>query len=180
MAEDTDIGPRIRLRRQKVGLSLRELARRTGLTASFLSLVEREKTSMSIGSLRRIAEALDVPILHFLEDGHDDAAANGLVYSPVVRGDQRRKLVLPDSNVTYELLVPDLGRTMEAFLGRMEEGTDNVARRLRGPVIVGLNGTEYQLRAGDSIYFEGDTLTRLGSGPDEEVIWLSVISPPVF
>lgn len=48
----------LRLARQ---LSLRDLAAESGLTASFLSLVENERREPSLTVLRRIALALDVP-----------------------------------------------------------------------------------------------------------------------
>jgi transcriptional regulator with XRE-family HTH domain len=194
MAQDADMGLRIKERRREVGLSLRKLAERADLTASFLSQVERGQASTSIGSLRRIAEALDVPILHFLENGlhhGPQPGDDGLKYSPLVCANRRRRLILPDSQVIYEMLVPDLGRKMEAFCGRIAPGTGNMARRLRvpteefiyvlaGALTIGLGQDEYKVCAGDSIYFEGSTLTKLACASSEEAIWISVITPPVF
>ncbi len=194
MAQDSEIGLRIKGRRQAVGLSLRELAKRTDLTASFLSQVERGRANTSLASLRRIAEALDVPILHFLENSQSDgpwATDASRKYSPLVSAERRRRLNLPDSQVVYELLTPDLDRTMEAFCGRIAPGTGNVARRLReatqefiyvlsGALIIGLGQDEYQVCAGDSIYFDGPALTRLACASDEEAAWISVITPPAF
>ena len=72
-----ELGDRVRERRQQLGLSLRDLAERSELTASFLSQVERGVTSPSIDSLRRVANALDVPVFHFLLEPDRE--------SPVVR-----------------------------------------------------------------------------------------------
>jgi transcriptional regulator with XRE-family HTH domain len=194
MPQDADMGLRIKERRREVGLSLRKLAERADLTASFLSQVERGQASTSIGSLRRIAEALDVPILHFLENGSNhgpQAGDDGLKYSPLVCADRRRRLILPDSQVIYEMLVPDLGRKMEAFCGRIAPGTGNMARRLRVPteefiyvlagvLTIGVGQDEYRVQAGDSIYFEGSALTKLACASDEAASWISVITPPVF
>jgi DNA-binding XRE family transcriptional regulator len=191
------IGSRIKQRRTEIGLSLRELAGKTNLTASFISQVERCQVNPSIDSLRRIAEALDVSVLYFLSDGHPDQAlvpetqAPLLKYDPVVRSKFRPKLVLPVSGVSYELLSPYLARKMEAFSGRLAPGTGNVARRLREPteefiyvlsgaLLVGLDGGEHTLCAGDSIYFDGLSLQKLACASDEEVTWISVITPPVF
>ena len=191
------MGSRIKKRRAEIGLSLRELADKTDLTASFISQVERNQTKPSIDSLRRIAEALDVSILFFLADHAPPRALSAkrdspLKYSPVVRSNARSKLVLPVSGVTYELLVPDLARQMEAFSGRLSPGTGNVARRLRAPteefiyvlsgaLCVGLDDEEHTLCPGDSIYFEGATLQKLEcASADEDAVWISVITPPVF
>ncbi|MCC6188751.1 MAG: helix-turn-helix transcriptional regulator [Anaerolineales bacterium] len=190
---DAEVGLRIKMRRQEAGLSLRELAGRTDLTASFLSQLERGRVSVSLGSLRRIAEGLGVQLLYFLQDEngaaqHDNGAPE---YSPVVRAFQRRKLTLPNSQVTYEMLVPDFSGKMEAFYGRLAPGTGNVARRLREPteefihilsgvLKVGLVSGEYVLHPGDSIYFDGAAIVELSCASDDEVLWLSVITPPLF
>ena len=71
------LGDRIRTRRKELDLSQGELAERAGLTASFISQVERDVTSPSIDSLYKISQALDVPVFQFLLE--PDGA------SPVVR-----------------------------------------------------------------------------------------------
>lgn len=184
MPETLDIGKRIRKRRDELGLTLRQLAKKTDLTASFLSQVENGQANTSIGSLRRIAEAMGVSMLHFLDEGPK--------HNPVVRAENRSRLTLAGSKVSYELLVPDLSRKMEVFQGRVGPGKGNFARKLREPteecilvlsgtLIVGLEADEYTLGPGDSIYFEGSSLVKLESGEeDEETTWLSVITPPVF
>jgi len=206
-ADPNAIGLRIRKLRKRLGLSLRDLAGRTGLTASFLSQVERGKTNTSIDSLRRIAEALDVSMLYFLSEtpqtnGLDPAKVEAVEmpdvspkYNPVVRAGGRSKLILPDSGVTYELLTPGLAHKMEVISGRISPGVGNVARLLREPteewiyVLYGALLVElevdaeiqaYVLNAGDAIYFEGQTLRGLSCASDEETSWISVITPPVF
>ena len=98
-----EFGNRIRARRQELGLSLRELAEQVGLTASFLSQIERDLTSPSIESLRKISDALEVPIFHFLLEVDKK--------SPVVRRGERLTLTLPNSDLSYKLLTPDLSRS---------------------------------------------------------------------
>lgn len=194
VSQDSEVGLRIRKQRHEQGLTLRDLAQRTDLTASFLSQVERGRVSVSLGSLRRIAEGLDIPILYFLNEDNNGASGHensALKYSPVVRAASRRKLTLPDSHVTYEMLVPDLSGKMEAFFGRVAPGTGNFARRLREPtdefihvlagvLKVGLLNGEYLLNPGDSIYFDGASIVELSCASDDEVVWLSVVTPPVF
>lgn len=177
------IGASIRERRLEMGLSLREMAERCGLTASFLSLVERDLVSPSIASLRQIASALDVPIFYFLVDEP--------IRSPVVRQSERRRLILTDPDVTYELLTPSLGGKLEVFLCHLPPGTGNIAKRLpketeecivvlQGKLDIQLNGQDYILDAGDSAYFTGSMLNRLCAAGEEEVIFISSITPPVF
>jgi transcriptional regulator with XRE-family HTH domain len=57
-----EIGPKLKGARKKARLSLRELAGRTGFSASFLSQVELGQVSPSLASLERIAASLGMPL----------------------------------------------------------------------------------------------------------------------
>jgi transcriptional regulator with XRE-family HTH domain len=176
-------GRRLSKRRKEMGLSLRDLAERTQLTASFLSQVERGVTNPSLNSLQRIAEALSVPLLFFLaEDKHK---------SQVVRVQNRPEMTFSDSNIVYELLTPDLSGKFEVVCGTLKPGVENIVRRLsvdteefiivqEGSLLVGLESDEYTLHPGDTIYFEGSALRHLTCASSGEVRWISVITPPVF
>ena len=177
------LGHRIRARRKELGLSLRELEEKVGLTASFLSQVERDLSSPSIESLHLISQALDVPIFYFLLEPE--------VKSPVVRRDKRVNLRLPDSDLMYQLLTPDLNRKMEAFLFEQEPDQEKIAVRLnqlteefiyvlQGQLEIQLDEDVYLLGPGDSIYFEGPRLRRLAARGGITLRFISVITPPVF
>jgi transcriptional regulator with XRE-family HTH domain len=177
------LGHRIRARRKELGLSLRELEERVGLTASFLSQVERDLTSPSIESLNKISQALEVPIFYFLLE--PDARC------PVVRQDKRVRLNLPDSNLTYQLLTPDRDRKMEAFLAEREPGLEKIAIPLdqqteefiyvlQGQLEIQLGEEVYLLGPGDSVYFDGANLRRLAARGDQTLRFISVITPPIF
>jgi DNA-binding response OmpR family regulator len=62
------IGETIRSLRKERDLTLKQLARRTSLSVSLLSQIERAESSASIGSLYRIASALDVGLARFFGD----------------------------------------------------------------------------------------------------------------
>src|SRR5256885_13301374 len=64
---DVDVGERLRLIRTARRCTLREVAERAGLSESFLSQVERGRTSASIASLRRIADGLGVGMADLFE-----------------------------------------------------------------------------------------------------------------
>jgi transcriptional regulator with XRE-family HTH domain len=206
MSPDPSLGLRLKQLRKERKISLREVARRADLTPSFLSQVEHGSSNVSLDSLRRIAEALDVSLMQFLNPQPVDITelsahlspepcadgASETEYSPVVRAGCRPRLILPPSGLEYELLVPDVSRKLEAVLGRLSPGTQNVARRLREPteefiyvlsgdLVVGLGDKEYTLHTGDAISFEGQMLTRLAcASTDREAVWISVITPPKF
>ena len=188
-AEGLDpFGERIRERRKELGLSLEELAARTGLTASFLSLIERNINTPSLDSLYRIAEALDVPPFHF---SAEDTMMSMLPANPVVRRDERIQITFPPGDVTSELLVPNLRSKLEVFISRVQPTAGNVARTpktaseeclyvLEGILRVVLDEQEYVLEAGDSIYIHGFALREICAVGNTEAVFLSAITPPIF
>jgi transcriptional regulator with XRE-family HTH domain len=64
-AESVDVGQRLRILREERGISMRALARRSGLSANALSMIERGLTSPSVSTLNKLATALEVPITAF-------------------------------------------------------------------------------------------------------------------
>lgn len=178
-----ELGQRIKIRRKAMNMSLRELADQVDLTASFLSQVERDLASPSIESLRKISQALEVPIFYFLVEP-DDA-------SPVVRRNQRRKITLPGTHLTYELLTPDLNRKMEVIMVELQPGEDYTATPLRhhteeclyvlqGQLQICLGEDLYHLSSGDSVYFDGPMLRSIAARGDETLRFINIITPPVF
>ena len=164
-------------------MNLSQLAEKIRKTSSYLSQIERDQGDPSIKSLHRIAAALDVPILYFLEKKIDS--------NPVVRRNERKNLSLPSSRVTYELVTPDLDRKMEMFLCRVAPDGENIAHSLGTPTeecILVLQGTlnvelesgEYKLEEGDSIYFEGTPLVQIYAEGEGEAVFVSALTPAVF
>lgn len=60
-----DIGKKLAAVRKKSGLSQRELASRAGLTNGTISLIEKNKTSPSIASLKRLLDAIPMSMSEF-------------------------------------------------------------------------------------------------------------------
>ena len=175
-------GARVRQRRRELGLSLQQLAGRTGLTASFLSLVERDQNSPSLQSLHRLAEALEVPIFFFSQTNSEN---------PVVRRDQRVKVTFPASKVTCELLVPNLRNRLEVFIGHAHPSAGNIARTpkadseeclylMKGRLRVQLVDQTYELGEGDSIYFHGVNVREITALGKRDAVYISIITPPIL
>lgn len=176
------VGARMRERRRECHLSLRELATRTDLTPSFISLIERDLNSPSLESLRRIAEALEVPLFYFAETNGEN---------PVVRRDRRIQITFPPGHLTCELLVPDLRHRMEMFIAHAHPSAGNIARApkhdseeciyvMQGSLRVRLHDTDYVLQAGDSVTFHGSSLQEICAQGRRRATFISVITPPVL
>jgi transcriptional regulator with XRE-family HTH domain len=195
IGENTDIvGSRIHNRRKELKLSLRDLGDQTQLTASFLSQLERGRSNASIDSIRKICSALGLTLFSLLSEDSSEKPVGKTEkkpFSPLVRAEERTKISFPDIQVTYELLTSYLSWKMEGFFARLEPGKGNIARQLREPteeliflisgeLTIELEDAVYVLHQHDSIYFEGTKLRKLTNNSDEETVWISVITPPVF
>ncbi|WP_297418486.1 helix-turn-helix domain-containing protein [Clostridium sp.] len=177
------IGERIRERRQQLGLSLKELAEKTELTSGFLSQIERDLSEPSISSLRKIAEVLGVAVFYFLLDDK--------VKNPVVRHNERKKIRFSESHMTYELLCPDMDRQLEMFMAKLEPGAmtcsepmthpgEEVTYVMKGTMWIKIGEEEYTLEEGDTIYYFGTTPHQIINTGDDEMIFISTITPPQF
>ena len=176
-------GERIRERREDQQLTLRALAAKVGLSASFLAQVEHGYANPSIESLQLIANALNVPIFYFF-------TAERTV-DRVVHEATRRRLHLPDSNITYELLHPTLSHKSLGLVIRigpgdqihpihLSEPTEEWLLLLQGQVIVEIAGSQYRMEPGDSITYEGWELQGVASIGEREAVLVGGMTPPAF
>jgi transcriptional regulator with XRE-family HTH domain len=188
-AEETrgSLGGVIRGAREKHELTLQETAKRTRLSVSYLSQIERNLLHPSVGTLKTIAEALGIPAgkLMFPAATHPRRA---LVATQ--RKGERKRIVFPKSSIEYELLTPDLRRRVsmlwltakpgaESGPPSTHDGEDGVVV-LKGRLSVEIGGVWHELKAGDSIYFSSAMPHRwCNRGAIEaQAIWVS--SPPSF
>ncbi|MDT8903134.1 helix-turn-helix domain-containing protein [Anaeroselena agilis] len=177
------LGKKIRDKRQEKGLTIRELATGADLTSGFLSQVERGLAEPSITSLRKIAAMLNVPIFYFLMDEQTD--------NLIVRKGARKVVKTGKGEVTFELLSPDLNRTIEMMVGRVEPGGVTCEEPLshfgeenlvvvQGKMRIQIGQDFFELDEGDSIYYLSSIPHKIWSVGDQELIFISAITPPVF
>ncbi len=178
------LGAQIKARRLELGLSLRDLAGTTGLSATFLSNLERGIANPTLDSLRKVSNALNTPILHMANNTRDA--------SPVVRHNQRRSINFSKGRIHYEILTPTLNKKMVLFqacvtkedgnivVGPLSEPTEECLVVLNGQINVTLAGQSFELETGDSIYFEGRDLESITVINCDEASYISAITPPVF
>jgi transcriptional regulator with XRE-family HTH domain len=152
-----DIGKKVQQLREANGWSLQELARRTGLSASFLSQLERGRCSVSITTLDRVATELGVTIGFFfpqVKNGRNRTTAA-----------ERVVIQASGSLLSYEKLSGDFpGRIMEAFLITMQPGEmqDTPYRHegeefgfiLEGTLTMAIDNETVELHPGDSVHFQ--------------------------
>ena len=105
-AVSVDVGTRLRELREMRNISMRALATKSGLSANALSMIERGKTSPSVSTLYKLADALGVSITSFFGTEEDKQQ---IIF---LRSDERTRI--PFSRGIFE------GLGGERFLGRVE------------------------------------------------------------
>lgn len=164
-------------------MSLRALAEQSGVTASFLSQVERGQTNPSLNTLQAIAKTLQVPLFYFLIEESSD--------THLVRNGRGPRLALPDADLDYEIRSPGRDRKILSFVARCQPGhnhdavapaqsTEECIYVIEGRLRVELDDTAYVLDPGDSITFDGLSLRRLAVVGDRETVYISFSTPPAF
>jgi len=166
-------------------MTIAELAAATGRSVGFLSQVERGLSEISMRDLRRITEALNVPLGWFFVNEAASPEERGYV----VRADARRQVGSREGGLIEELLSPDLGGSFEVFRSRFEPGAEMETARRReteeaGYIVTGrldlfINERCFHLAQGDSFRFSGE-LYRWRNPGDEPAVVIWVISPPIY
>ena len=186
--EVSHIGPRLRAQREAVGLSLRELARRVGVSASLISQIERDKVNPSVSTLYALVRELGLGMGDLFSQGDVPPSAAHASRGPHVTPDERAVISLA-SGVTWERLTPAADASVEFLRVVYDVGSescpeDSLVRhggREYGYVTGGRLGVQvgfdrYDLGAGDSISFDSSSPHRLWTIGDEpaEAIWVVV------
>jgi transcriptional regulator with XRE-family HTH domain len=179
------IGTRVKALREAAGLSLRDLAARSGVSAPMLSQVERGETSPTLTVAARIAAGLELRLSQLLRLDEDGAVT-------IVRASERRRggntrrghrvevLTAAQPGQRAELsrhtLAPG-GATGAADDPPMHEpGSREIALVERGAIALVCDGQRHELRAGDCVTFDADLPHHFENDGDEEAAFLAVVA----
>lgn len=179
------VGPDLRALRKARGLTLSELALRTGRSLGWLSQVERGISTPSINDLRLLADKLEAPLSLFFGDPDAPAEERG----HVVRWNAGRSLGAPEGGLTEMLLSPDLGGAFEIVRSVFDPGaalaeaqqrpTEEAGYLVSGDLDLWIGEKLFHLHPGDSFRFRGEPYRWRNPGEEPcVVIW--VIAPPVY
>ena len=177
------LGRAIRRSRKELNITLSELAKRTRLSISLLSQVERGQVDPSLESLREIARGLNTTSFRLMEFGHAPSHY-------VARGAGLR-LALPDAEVEWELLSPSSEGTFQVAKALLIPGGattpeplahegEEFAIALDSVVIFEIDGERVTLNPGDSLTFDPRLPHRAVAPDDSPASVLLVVTPPTL
>jgi transcriptional regulator with XRE-family HTH domain/mannose-6-phosphate isomerase-like protein (cupin superfamily) len=198
-----DIGGRLRRLREEHGLSQRELARRAGVSNATVSLIEQNRASPSIGSLKRVLDGLPLSLAAFfaLPEGPEDP-----VFFPAAELTEIAGRLGPHGGapagpegpggsgglISYRQVGCDLsGRALQILHERLAPGADTGPTALshageeggvviRGRVELTVGPRRRILGPGDAYYFQSRLPHRFRVVGEEPAEIVSACTPPSF
>ncbi|MBN9253453.1 MULTISPECIES: XRE family transcriptional regulator [unclassified Mesorhizobium] len=176
-----NIGRLLRARRRDLDMTLDEVAGAADLTKSFLSDIERDKTSPSVASLVRLCEVLALPV--------------GDLFTParsgVVRANDRPPIRFGGTGVSDYLISPAEAKRLQVIFSDIEPGgtggeklytlacEEEFVFVLEGAIRIVVEDTTHELGTGDSIAFDPRRAhTFANASATEPAKALFVLTPP--
>jgi len=179
-----DVGTHLKAVRQMYGLSQRELAKRAGVTNGLISLIEQNRVSPSVSSLKKVLDGIPMALADFFTL---DLGGKPQVFFPreelanIGTEDLALRLVggrlaKRSMSILHERYAPgaDTGEEMLTHAG--EEGGVIV----KGRIEVTVGGEARVLGVGDAYYFKSSIPHRFRNIGREECEIVSASSPPTF
>jgi len=149
------LGENLRARRRALGLTLQQVAQQAGLTAGFISQIERDITTPSLSSLVSVARVLGVPVRHFLSQPEGNDA--------LTRQNQRQVYSVGDKTLSYERLSSNFpGNVLRSVIVHEPPGHkaepishdgEELILVLDGDITIEVDAVQAVLTTGDSLHF---------------------------
>lgn len=176
------VGDRIRMLRRGKGLTLQQVAEASGLTAGFLSQMERNLTGVTLTSLVSVSKALGVPLREIL--------SQPMQLEPDTHQGKRQDYSVENVSLHYERLSASFpGSRLNALKIRVPSGYasgfeshegEELLFVLSGTIEYTVDRKTYRLGLGDSMHIDSHRLHQIANSGDTsaEILWASTL--PVF
>ena len=174
------LGSQLKALRTRHELSLRELAARSGLSATLLSQVERGVTEPSLSTLRRLAGVFGESVASLFDSSPPSVW--------ISRPGSRSILAGPHGLIGYERLTPGNGQ-LEVLRAVLPPGaatstelwahpSTECAYVVAGTLTVQIGDAAHQVPAGESITFDSTQPHLYRNATDSPVEYLVSVTPP--
>jgi transcriptional regulator with XRE-family HTH domain len=179
-----DVGARLRSVRIAFGLSQRALARRAGVTNGLISLIEQNRVSPSVASLKKVLDGVPMSLAEFFTIDMSGTPQTFFGTDELTElGNEQVSLRLvaaqrPGRQLTLlqERYAPGAGTGEEMMTHRGEEGGIIV----RGRIELTVGGSTRVLGPGEAYYFSSQLPHRFRNVGREECEIISAGTPPSF
>lgn len=185
MILESEIGKRIKEHRKKKGITLRELAEKTGFTKGYLSKIEKSKKAPPISTLILIIKALGITISEILEEEEERISIS------LVKNEEKPIVARNGSafGYSYQALAHKFSKKhMEPYIITLPVNPKRkvIFQHKGEEMVYVLEGTmkffhgdkEFIVKRGDCIYFDSSVPHYGISDGKKEVKCLAVIYTP--
>jgi len=171
-----DLAQRLKKFRQNHGLTLEQVATRSGLTQGYLSKLERGVSEPSISSVLKLADAYDVSISELI--GHTNDKSHQAV--TIVRKEERSSLSQSNTKVKIEAIAEQrIIKKMNPFIIYPTQERDAKPLHdphpgeefilvLKGTIKIFIGNNSFVLNKGDSVYFDANIPHRIANQGKEQ------------
>ena len=179
-----DVGSRLRGIRTTFGLSQRELARRAGVTNGLISLIEQNRVSPSVSSLKKVLDGVPMSLAEFF--------TLDLAEAPQAFFSMDELVEIGTEQVSLRLVAAQRpGRQMTILHERYESGSgtgdDMIVHRgeeggvvVRGRIELTVGASSRVLGPGEAYYFASQLPHRFRNVGREACEIISASTPPSF
>lgn len=172
--------------RKNKGITLKQLSEDSGLSLSYLSNYENGKVNITLKSLKKIAEALEVYVIDLINEEVDSEVAyvpkkdrSVQFHYKSKRGRAYREYLMHSNKAAMQVSMGTLPAHSDSGEWSQHPGEEFVIA-MKGIVTVFFNNKKYTLAQGDMLYFKSTIPHKLGNEQDDEVEYLLVNTPPTF
>ncbi|WP_374708382.1 cupin domain-containing protein [Chitinimonas sp. BJYL2] len=180
-----EVSTRLKIVREKHGLSQRELAKRAGVTNSTISLIEQNRVSPSISSLKKVLDGVPMSLAEFftfdIEEPARPSPFFGTEQMPDIGGDGVRLLMIghgvQNRHITMLREVYAVGADTGADM--LSHTGQEVGIVVQGEIELTVGDQARVLKPGEGYYFDSSVPHRfrnLGKS-DAELVSASLVSP---
>ena len=177
------VSEKIRELRLKKKMTLKDLGKKTELSVGFLSQIERGISSMTLVTLRKIADALEVDLKDLVDVGVKRSFMN--------RKDNQILLRMERSLISYIRLNGEFSeRKMEPLILRVKPNTleaeecihdgEEFYYVISGRAVFIIEDEEYIVNEGESIHYPSRLKHKTLNPEDKELVMLNVTIPLIF
>lgn len=179
-----DIGERLRDIRERYGLSQRALAARADVTNGMISMIEKNRSSPSVATLKKILDGFPMSLTEFFAVGQPE--------QPKIFFSAAELVEIAGGPISYRQVGANLrGKALQLLHERLQPGADTGSEMVRheaeegGIVIRGemeltVGMQTRVLRAGDAYYFDSRVPHRFRNVGREPCEVVSACTPPSF
>src|SRR5438034_8843695 len=187
--EGSKVGGPLRAERERRGISLRELARRVGVSPSLVSQIELDRVNPSVSTLYALVTELGMTMSDVFGDSRPPVVPQAGTGDGLAERPETRRVINLASGVRWERLTPHSDRDVEFLYvtypvgaescpedALMTHGGKEYGYVTSGTLGVRVGFDEYELGPGGSIAFDSSSPHRLWAIGDEPVhaVWVVI------